>query len=85
MMERTEIVAKVNQIATDALELKPGELEQIETLGGFMKDSKKDSLPFVEMMIAIEEAFEIEIGDEEIDLDAGLDALYDLIEQKLQE
>ena len=53
---------KVKQIICHQLEVTP---EKVQPGASFVDDLKADSLAVVEMVLALEEAFEIEIPDED--------------------
>jgi acyl carrier protein len=56
------IEEKVKQIICAQLEVKP---EQVKPTASFIDDLKADSLAVVELVLALEEAFGIEIPDED--------------------
>jgi acyl carrier protein len=57
-----DIAAKVTEIICSQLDVK---LEQIHPNVSFVDDLKADSLAVVELVLALEEEFDIEIPDEE--------------------
>ena len=57
-----EIESKVKEIICAQLEVKP---EQVRMEASFIDDLKADSLAVVELVLALEEAFSIEIPDED--------------------
>jgi acyl carrier protein len=57
-----EITRRVIEIVADQLELEP---DKIKPESSFTEDLKADSLAVVELVLALEEAFHIEIPDEE--------------------
>jgi acyl carrier protein len=61
-MEPQEIEAKVKQIISAQLEVAP---EKLADGASFVDDLKADSLAVVELVLALEEAFHIEIPDED--------------------
>jgi acyl carrier protein len=61
-MEPQEIESKVKQIISAQLEVAP---EKLSDGASFVDDLKADSLAVVELVLALEEAFHIEIPDED--------------------
>jgi acyl carrier protein len=61
-MDATQIEAKVKDIICSQLEVSP---EQVKGAASFVEDLKADSLAVVELVLALEEAFKIEIPDED--------------------
>lgn len=58
----TEIPAKVKEVITEQLGVDP---ERVKAEASFIDDLGADSLDIVELVMAMEETFEIEIPDEE--------------------
>ena len=61
-MDVNQIEAKVKDIICSQLEVQP---EQIRGGASFVEDLKADSLAVVELVLGLEEAFKIEIPDED--------------------
>jgi acyl carrier protein len=61
-MEPQEIESKVKQIISAQLEVAP---DKLTDGASFVDDLKADSLAVVELVLALEEAFHIEIPDED--------------------
>jgi acyl carrier protein len=61
-MDAQQIEAKVKDIICAQLEVAP---EQVKGPASFVDDLKADSLAVVELVLALEEAFKIEIPDED--------------------
>jgi acyl carrier protein len=62
MATAAEVAERVKQIIVDQLGLSP---DQVKPEASFLKDLGADSLDIVELVMAMEEEFEIEIPDEE--------------------
>lgn len=60
-MNETEIFEKVKDIVVEQLSV---DAEQVTETANFQSDLNADSLDVVEMVMALEEAFDIEIPDE---------------------
>ncbi len=63
-MERDEIFEKLKKVITDILDI---EEEKISFESKFLEDFGADSLDIVEMVMSIEEEFNIEIPDEDVE------------------
>ena len=61
-MSDTEIPAKVKEVIVEQLGVDP---EKVKPEASFIDDLGADSLDIVELVMAMEESFEIEIPDEE--------------------
>ena len=61
-MSPQEIETKVKEIICNQLEVSP---EQLRPEASFIDDLKADSLAVVELVLALEEQFKIEIPDED--------------------
>jgi acyl carrier protein len=61
-MTDQEIEAKVKELVCAQLEVSP---EQVKPEASFIDDLKADSLAVVELVLALEEAFKVEIPDED--------------------
>jgi acyl carrier protein len=61
-MSQEDIFAKVKKIVTEQLEV---EGDQVTPQASFAEDLSADSLDTVELVMALEEEFDIEIPDEE--------------------
>jgi acyl carrier protein len=61
-MDAQQIETKVKELICAQLEVSP---EQVKGPASFIDDLKADSLAVVELVLALEEAFKIEIPDED--------------------
>lgn len=61
-MKREEVLARLREIVIDRLDV---EEDQIKTESSFVEDLGADSLDIVELIMGIEEEFDIEIPDED--------------------
>ena len=62
MANTAEVTEKVKQIIVDQLGVSP---DQVKPEASFIKDLGADSLAIVELVLAFEEQFEIDIPDED--------------------
>ncbi|NEO29281.1 MAG: acyl carrier protein [Symploca sp. SIO3C6] len=76
-----EILEKVQKIVVDQLEVKP---EQVTPEANFANDLKADSLDTVELVMALEEEFDIEIPDEAAEKIATVKAAVEYISEKVE-
>lgn len=79
-MTKEEIFAKVKKIVADQLE-KPE--EEVTPEANFANDLEADSLDTVELVMALEEEFDIEIPDEDAEGILTVQATVDYINNKL--
>lgn len=75
-----EILDKVQTIVADQLEKKK---EEVKPESNFASDLGADSLDTVELVMALEEEFEIEIPDEEAEKISTVQAAVDYIENQI--
>lgn len=79
-MSQGEILDKVQTIVADQLEKAK---EEVKPESNFASDLGADSLDTVELVMALEEEFEIEIPDEEAEKISTVQAAVDYIENQL--
>lgn len=78
-MTKDDIFAEVKKIVAEQLEVDPND---VKPEANFANDLGADSLDTVELVMALEEAFEIEIPDEAAEQIATVQAAVDFIAQK---
>ncbi|RON53212.1 acyl carrier protein [Pseudomonas frederiksbergensis] len=76
----SDIEARVKRIICDNLGVKP---EELKNSNSFVEDLGADSLDTVELVMALEEEFEIEIPDEEAEKITTVQAAIDYAESQL--
>ena len=79
-MSKEKIFEKVKEIVADQLEVDP---EQVTPEANFANDLGADSLDTVELVMALEEEFDIEIPDEAAEQIATVQAAVDYISNKV--
>ncbi len=79
-MSQTEIFEKVKKIVTDQLSV---EAEKITPQSNFANDLGADSLDTVELVMALEEEFDIEIPDEAAEKITTVQEAVDYINNKV--
>jgi len=76
------IEAKVRDIIVEQLGVNP---DQVSTDASFVDDLGADSLDTVELVMALEEEFDLEIPDEEAEKIARVSDAVNFIESKIKE
>lgn len=76
-----EIFDKVKKIVAEQLEVEPGD---VTPQANFANDLNADSLDVVELVMALEEEFDIEIPDEAAEQIATVQAAVDYISSKTE-
>lgn len=79
-MSKEEIFDKVKKIVADQLSVEPSE---VTPEASFANDLGADSLDTVELVMALEEEFDIEIPDEAAEGIATVQAAVDYIQDKV--
>lgn len=76
-----DIFEKIKEIIADQLEIE--DLDTIEPDTSIMNDLEADSLDAVEVMMAIEDEFDIEIPEEDAEKFKNIKDIADYIESKI--
>ncbi|HAA47968.1 MAG TPA: acyl carrier protein [Synergistaceae bacterium] len=79
-MKMEEITTRLKEIVMDRLDV---EEEQIKPEASFVEDLGADSLDIVELIMGIEEEFDIEIPDEDAEKLTNVGEAMDYIKNKL--
>jgi len=79
-MERSEIEAKLTDLLVDELGL---ERDDIKMEAKFEEDLDVDSLGVVELLMALEDNFDVKIPDEEAEKITTVGEAVDMVSQKL--
>ncbi|WP_298615567.1 acyl carrier protein [uncultured Thermosynechococcus sp.] len=79
-MNQSEILEKVKAIVADQLSVDP---EKVVPEASFAEDLNADSLDSVELIMALEEAFGVEIPDEEAEKLKTVQDVLDFINSKV--
>ncbi|MDO9508808.1 MAG: acyl carrier protein [Thermovirgaceae bacterium] len=79
-MKMEEITARLKEIVMDRLDV---EEDQIKPEASFVEDLGADSLDIVELIMGIEEEFDIEIPDEDAEKLTNIGEAMDYIKGKL--
>ena len=78
-MSQDEIFEKVKKIVAEQLEIEP---VKVTPEANFANDLNADSLDTVELVMALEEAFDVEIPDEAAEKITTVQAVVDYISDK---
>lgn len=81
-MSQDVIFEKVKKIVAEQLEIEP---DKVTPEANFANDLNADSLDTVELVMALEEAFDVEIPDEAAEKITTVQAVVDYINNKTQE
>jgi acyl carrier protein len=80
--KKEELLAKIAPIIAEQLKIKPAEIKLSSRL---IDDLSADSLDAVEIVMGIEEKFNVEIPDEEIDKIKTIEDIVDYLARKIGE
>ena len=79
-MDRNEAFAKFTENAVDVLAV---QADQVTMEASFADDLGADSLDLVELVMALEETFDIEVGEDELKDIGTVGQAFDLVVSKL--
>ena len=79
-MDRAAALATIQDVAAEVLSVEPG---QVTEGARFKEDLDADSLDLVELVMALEEEFDIEVPEEELEGVETVGQAYDLVVAKL--
>ena len=79
-MDKDAAFETFKKCAVDVLQVEP---EQVTMEARFGDDLDADSLDLVELVMALEEAFDIEVPEEELEGVQTIGQAYDLVKSKL--
>ncbi len=79
-MQRNDVLALVQEVVVDVLGVEPGAV--VES-AGFKDDLSADSLDLVELVMALEERFDVTIPEEELEGITTVGQAVDAVEAKL--
>jgi len=79
-MERTEALDAIRDVAVEVLSVEP---ETVTEAARFKEDLDADSLDLVELVMALEEAFDVTVDESELEGIETVGQAYDLISAKL--
>ena len=77
-----DIEAKIKSIIGEQLNV---EVEDIDNIASLIDDMGADSLDIVELIMAMEEDFDMEIPDEDIEKIVTVQDVIDYVKQRLQQ
>ncbi|MDD7409050.1 MAG: acyl carrier protein [Anaerovoracaceae bacterium] len=81
-MDKTEIFEKIKDIIVEQLGIEDPDSIQMDT--SLTKDLEADSLYVIEVIMAIEEEFDIEIPDEEAEKFANVEDIVNFVAEKAE-
>ncbi|MBR2736902.1 MAG: acyl carrier protein [Firmicutes bacterium] len=81
-MDRAEIFEKIKDIVVEQLGIEEPDKIQMET--SMTKDLEADSLYVIEVIMAIEEEFDIEIPDEEAEQFSTMEDIVNYVAEKAE-
>ena len=81
-MTKADVLARLKEIIIDRLDV---EEEQIRPEASFVEDLGADSLDIVELIMGIEEEFDIEIPDDQVEKIKTVGDIVKFIEEKVED
>jgi len=79
-MERTEVLAALSEVAVEVLSV---EADQVTEAARFKEDLDADSLDLVELVMGLEERFDISVPEEDLENVATVGQAVDLVLAKV--
>ena len=79
-MERTKALETLKEVAAEVLSVDP---DQVTEAARFKEDLDADSLDLVELVMALEEEFDISVPEQELDGIETVGEAYELVAGKL--
>jgi acyl carrier protein len=79
-MERDEALSALREVAVEVLSVEP---DQVVETAKFKEDLDADSLDLVELVMALEEEFGVEVPEEDLEGIETVGQAYDLVVGKL--
>jgi acyl carrier protein len=79
-MERAEALVTIKEVAAEVLSVDP---DLVTETARFKEDLDADSLDLVELVMALEEEFDVEVPEEELEGVETVGQAYDLVVAKL--
>ena len=79
-MDRQDVLAQIAEVAVEVLGV---ERELVTEDASFKDDLDADSLDLVELVMALEEAFDIEVPEEDLEGVETVGQAYELVQSKL--
>jgi len=79
-MERAEVLAALSEVAVEVLSVEP---DQVTEAARFKEDLDADSLDLVELVMGLEERFDISVPEEDLENVATIGQAVDLVVAKV--
>jgi acyl carrier protein len=79
-MERADALATIKEVAAEVLSVEP---DQVEEQARFKEDLDADSLDLVELVMGLEERFDIEVPEEDLEGVTTVGQAVDLVLSKV--
>ncbi len=79
-MERTEALATLKEVAAEVLSVEP---DQVTETARFKEDLDADSLDLVELVMGLEERFDIQVPEEDLEGVTTVSQAVDLVLSKV--
>jgi len=79
-MERSDALASIKEVAAEVLSVEP---DQVQETARFKEDLDADSLDLVELVMGLEERFDIEVPEEDLEGVTTVGQAVDLVLAKV--